>query len=109
MAEAVLQEEVELLLDEPRDSSPAERKWVTSAVSPAAPALRTSSGGRGTGFPLGLRLPLAPFFRGRNHGSEVRERSKDTSTPVANPLWLLYTCQLGSPPQPFPSPISCDN
>lgn len=34
MAEAVLQEEVELLLDEPRDSSPMERKWVTSQVSP---------------------------------------------------------------------------
>lgn len=80
MAKAVLQKEVELLLDKPRDGGP-----VGEGVSPH----------RGAWHPLGARPPIfSPIPQRKFQSSEKLENIPGTHTHVADPVWLLCVPQL---------------
>lgn len=105
MAKAMLQEEVELLLDKPRDGGPAGKGWVTSQVSPVAPISRVDSVRGSTVHSLEARSPIfSPILqRKKSRLGEVREHPKDTwhacrrssVAPVRLSAWITPL------PQPF--------
>lgn len=107
MAKAMLQEEVELLLDKPRDGGPAGKGWVTSQVSPVAPISRVDSVTGGTVYSLKVRPPIfSPIlWRKKSRLREVREHPKDTQhtcgrssvAPIHLSAWIT----------PLPQPFLC--